>query len=231
MARGEEIDIPHPENEQVLLLMKGRCSIQADDRQFSGLRRTGIFEERATAVYAPPGMRCHIAAEDDTEVAVVSAKAGTRYDPCLVRPDDVKVRRIGKSNWYREVHDVIDTRVEAERLLVGETFNPPGNWSSYPPHRHERSDFPAESRHEEFYHFRLNPPTGFGIQRVYTDDGQIDETIVLRDRDTVAIPRGYHPVVSAPGYHLYYLWALAGEGRQLIAREDPLHSWTAEPRT
>jgi 5-deoxy-glucuronate isomerase len=110
---------------------------------------------------------------------------------------------------------------------VGETFNEPGGWSSYPPHKHDRHDPPAEVALQEVYHFRLQPRQGFGIQRMYSPERGTDEVLVVEDGDTVLIPFGYHPVVAAPGYRLYYLWALAGEGRDLRLREDPAHAWVA----
>jgi len=211
--------------ERVLLLMRGRCQVRVGDQRFGPLARSNIFEERATAVYVPTDSPCHVEADRETEIAVISAPAEMRSQPKLVLPADIVVRRVGMSNWFREVHDIVGSRINAQRLLVGETFNPPGNWSGFPPHRHERNDPPQESSQEEIYHFRLNPPSGFGLQLIYTDDGEVDEPIVVRNSDTVVIPRGYHPVVAAPGYSLYYLWALAGESRQLFTHEDPAHSW------
>jgi len=118
--------------------------------------------------------------------------------------------------------------VKAQRLLVGETLNPPGNWSSYPPHKHDRKA-PSEAPLEEVYFFKIKPPHGFGLQRIYTspeDENPFDEVFLLENDDTVVIPRGYHPVVAAPGYQLYYLWVLAGEERKYGAwSDDPNHRW------
>ena len=112
-----------------------------------------------------------------------------------------------------------------ERLLAGETYNPSGLWSSYPPHKHDTQRAPEESKLEEVYHFRVKPAGGFGIQRVYGDG--FDDAYAVQNRDTVAIARGYHPVAAAPGYELYYLWILAGEERVLHWWEDPSHSWVS----
>jgi 5-deoxy-glucuronate isomerase len=113
-------------------------------------------------------------------------------------------------------------------LLVGETFNPPGNWSSYPPHKHDGRD--GEPRLEEVYHYRIDPPQGFGHQTLYTSDGE-SVTHVVRDGDAVLLPYGYHPVAAAPGYRLYYLWALAGAERRMALYEDPQHKWVAHDIT
>jgi 5-deoxy-glucuronate isomerase len=106
--------------------------------------------------------------------------------------------------------------------MVGETFNPPGHWSSYPPHKHDGRD--GEPVLEEVYHFRLDPPAGFGHQMLYSADGE-SVTHTVRDGDAVLLPYGYHPVSAPPGYRLYYLWAMAGVERRLALHEDPAHKW------
>jgi 5-deoxy-glucuronate isomerase len=106
--------------------------------------------------------------------------------------------------------------------MVGETFNPPGHWSSFPPHKHDGRD--GEPTLEEVYYYRVDPPQGFGQQMLYTTDGEC-VTHAVRDGDTVLLPYGYHPVSSPPGYRLYYLWGMAGEQRKLALHEDPAHKW------
>jgi 5-deoxy-glucuronate isomerase len=108
---------------------------------------------------------------------------------------------------------------------VGETFNDPGGWSSYPPHKHDVHDPPRQALLQEVYYFRLDPPQGFGIQRLYSPERGLDMTFTVQDGDTVLIPYGYHPVVAGAGYRLYYLWALAGQGRSMYLQEDPDHVW------
>ena len=113
----------------------------------------------------------------------------------------------------------------AQRLLVGETFNAPGEWSSFPPHKHDGHD--GEPALEEVYYFRFDRPDGFGFQGLYEHAGS-EEAVFLRHGAVVGIPRGYHPVCAAPGYRLYYFWALAprpGTPRALALHEDPAHRW------
>jgi len=121
------------------------------------------------------------------------------------------------------VHNTFVDDPHARRLMVGDTFNPPGHWSSFPPHKHDGRD--GEPALEEVYHFRLDPPEGFGIQRLY-DAGE-NALFSVEDGDCVLIPRGYHPVAAPPGYRLYYLWVLAGTERRLALHEDPRHAWIA----
>ncbi len=150
--------------------------------------------------------------------------------PVPVTPDDVVVHDRGKPGWQRAVHDVIADTVPAQRLLVGETFNAAGEWSSFPPHKHDGGD--GEPALEEVYYYRFDRPDGFGFQGLYevADDahGGDERAVFLRHGAVVGIPRGYHPVCAAPGYRLYYLWALApraGTARALALHEDPAHRW------
>jgi 5-deoxy-glucuronate isomerase len=123
--------------------------------------------------------------------------------------------------------------VPAERLLAGETLNPPGNWSSFPPHKHDRPNSPQEAVLEEIYFFRVKPAQGFGFIWTYTapDDPEgFSNVFVVEDGDTVLLPKGYHPVVAAPGYELHYTWVLAGEERRYGAwADDPRHAWVKNP--
>jgi 5-deoxy-glucuronate isomerase len=115
--------------------------------------------------------------------------------------------------------------VPAEALLVVEVITPPGHSSSYPPHKHDTDDVPAESFLEETYYHRLDPPQGFAFQRVYTDDRSLDEAMTVEDRDVVMVPRGYHPVIVPHGYTSYYLNVMAGPQRVWHFHNDPAHAW------
>jgi 5-deoxy-glucuronate isomerase len=112
----------------------------------------------------------------------------------------------------------------AESLLVTEVVTPRGHWSSYPPHKHDTDDPPNETQLEETYYHRLRPVDGFAFQRVYTDDGDLDETIAVADGDTVLVPRGYHPVAAGARHDLYYLNVMAGPVRRWCTTVDPRYS-------
>ena len=114
-----------------------------------------------------------------------------------------------------------------KRLMVGETFNPPGNWSSYPPHKHDGRD--GEPTLEEMYYFTIDPPQGFGQQILYTNEGE-SAAHSVKDGDAVLLPYGYHPVAASPGYRLCYLWGMAGEQRKLALHEDPAHKWVHDAK-
>lgn len=212
------------DGEMVAVMLMGIVDGEADGFRFSGQRRD-VFSNKAWAVYVPPSVKFRFRAHIFSELAIVSAPAQQGGEVRLITADHIKSRSVGQFNWRRDIDDIVDASFPAKRLLVGETRNPPGNWSSYPPHKHEVEDPPFEARLEEVYHFRIYPPNGFAIQWLYSDDGELNDALIVRDSDTVVIPKGYHPVAAPPGYAVYYLWALAGEGRRLFFRYDPQHEW------
>lgn len=218
---GEVRRIQPPDGEEsVLVLLQGETDIGS---------RSSVFEQRATAVYLPPGAE-PFAIAGDAELAVATTVGCNLpvddITPVLVRPDDVVIHQRGKPGWQRDVHDVVADNVpSARRLIVGETFNWEGQWSSFPPHKHDGSN--GEPALEEVYYYRFDRPDGFGFQGLYEANGD-ERAVFLRHGSIVGIPRGYHPVCAAPGYRLYYLWALAGVQRALAMYEDPAHRWLTQ---
>jgi 5-deoxy-glucuronate isomerase len=193
--------------------------------------RADAFGGPPAMLYIPPGCEYSIKCESDEMNAIVfsAPAAAGRGGAVLVPPEQAEVQEVGRDNWSRCVMTGVGNSVPAQRLIVGETLNPPGHWSSSPPHKHDSAQSPAEAVMEEVYHFQLQPRQGFGFIRVYTAPGDpepLDEAMVIEDGDTVLIPRGYHPVVAGPGYRLHYTWALAGEERRYGAwSDDPRHAW------
>ena len=213
-----------PEEETILVVQYGAGLVTVAGQGFR-VSRTDVFEERAAAVYIPAGATAAISATSDFEAILFSTPARPGGLPALVSWGDVRVNARGRGTYAREVHDIFVTDGHAQRLMVGETFNPPGHWSSFPPHKHDGRD--GEPVLEEVYYFRIAPAQGFGQQLLYTSDGESVAHLV-RDGDAVLLPYGYHPVSSPPGYRLYYLWAMAGAERRLALHEDPDHRWIHE---
>lgn len=207
--------------EGVLVVQHGTATVSAGGQQFS-VSRKDVFEERATAIYVPRGADLVVRPSADFEAILFSTPTEAVAPPVIVRPSDVRVNARGKDAYSREVHDIFVTDNQVSRLMVGETFNPPGHWSSFPPHKHDGRD--GEPVLEEVYYFRISPAQGFGQQMLYTEAGECVAHVV-RDGDTVLLPYGYHPVAAAPGYRLYYLWGMAGQQRKLALHEDPAHKW------
>jgi 5-deoxy-glucuronate isomerase len=193
--------------------------------------RTDVFSGPPVMIYVPPQSRYELAAASKAiDVGIFSAPStATTTSPALLEGTAVSENHVGRDNWQRTVYLALDQRTPAERLLAGETLNPPGNWSSYPPHKHDRSHPPHEAVLEEVYFFRIKPAQGYGFIWTYTapdDPDGFSTVFVVEDGDTVLLPKGYHPVVAAPGYALHYTWVLAGEERRYGAwADDPRHAW------
>lgn len=191
--------------------------------------RADVFSGAPVMVYVPPQSAYQVTAACALDVGIFSAPSSSSAAPALLEGSSVTSKNVGRDNWQRTVYSALDENVAAERLLAGETLNPPGNWSSYPPHKHDRRNPPGEAVLEEIYFFRVKPSQGYGFIWTYTapDDPEgFSNVFVVEDGDTVLLPKGYHPVVAAPGYQLHYTWVLAGEERRYGAwADDPRHAW------
>lgn len=212
--------------EATLVILGGSCTVEGPGYRYERIgARANVFDGRATSVYVPSGSAYQVYAHSDLEVAVATAPAPAGGEPRLIGPDDVIVNERGKPGFRRQVHDIVDLRTPAQRLVVGETFNAAGEWSSYPPHKHDQFIPGVEVKMEEVYLFKVTPAQGFGVQVLYTSDGELDEAYTIKDGDVTILPYGYHPVAAAPGYQVYYLWVMAGQGRELVPHDDPAHVW------
>ncbi len=223
-------------SELVLDVFTGECAVTvrsaAGTQTFAAGGRADAFAAGPSMVYIPAGYEYTVECPaGEAVLALFSAPAPQDgCQPALVRAEQNLVNEVGRDNWKRRVMTAVGENVAAQRLIVGETLNPPGNWSSAPPHKHDAHRPPQEGVMEEVYYFQVKPPQGFGFMRVYSapDDPRepFDDAYVVEDGDTVLIPRGYHPVVAGPGYQLHYTWALAGEERRYGAwSDDPRHAW------
>jgi 5-deoxy-glucuronate isomerase len=229
LAAGEVLDL-QAGPERAAVILSGRVDATAGETAL-GIAggRSSVFEAPGHTVYAPAGVPLRLQAVDaPAQVAVTAAAASADGGSArIIGPGDQRIADVGKGNWSRTVRTILGPEHRASRLLVGETINPPGSWSSYPPHRHDRHDPPREVNLEEVYMFRVGPPGGFGIQILYDENGH-EEAFLVRDDDTAAIRSGFHPVVAASGYSLYYLWVMAGDGREMMPYLDPAHVWLQE---
>ena len=221
--------------EAVLDVFSGSAAITVDcpsgKQHFPQLGvRADVFSGPPAMLYIPPQSGYEITAGSiDVDAGLFSAPSTVSIAPAVLEGEAVTAKKVGEGNWQRTVYSALDQNTPAERLLAGETLNPAGNWSSYPPHKHDRRNPPNEAVLEEIYFFRVKPPKGYGFIWTYTepDDPEGFSTVfVIEDGDTVLLPKGYHPVVAAPGYQLHYTWVLAGEERRYGAwSDDPRHAW------
>ncbi len=229
LRQGESFTLDARDQETALVVLSGAASLEGPGFSFAEVgRRRSVFAGRAAALYLPAALACAVQARTDVEIAVCQAPSEREGTARLICPEQVKEVVLGKNNWQRLAYMIVDESVPAHLLFIGEALVPPGNWASFPPHRHEKDDLPEEVEMEEMYFFRFDPPQGYGIQKIYTADRSTDETLTVEENDTVLIPRGYHPVVAAPGYSMYYLWVMAGTNRRFLSRQDPRHRWVAQ---
>lgn len=214
--------------EALLVLVTGAAKVTVAGADLGELKsRSDIFAwTKPQCVYVPAGAAWEVAATAATELAVCSAPGGPGRAPMVIGPADIEEVTRGKGANTRHIHPLLmEEREGADSLLVTEVLTPQGNWSSYPPHKHDTDDFPQETLLEETYYHRLNPPQGFGLHRIYTDDRSVDETVAFGDGDVTLVPRGYHPTAAPYGYDLYYLNVMAGPRRSWRFRNDPDHDW------
>jgi 5-deoxy-glucuronate isomerase len=224
-------------NEELAVLpLAGSAVVEVDGRRFELQGRESVFERVCDWAYIPVDTEVRLSSDGGAELALASARADRRLAPAHVRAGDVPVEIRGAGQATRQVTNFMspDAFDAADRLICVEVLTPDGNWSSYPPHKHDDTEG-SLAENEEIYYFRLGRtgsvatgPEGFALHRTYTADGSIDETVVIRDGDVFLVPRGYHgPCVAAPGYPLYYLNVMAGPNpaRTMAIADDPAYAW------
>jgi 5-deoxy-glucuronate isomerase len=228
LNQGESYSGNCGERETLAVIFSGKATFLINEQIYSKIGdRPNVFSGKPHSVYIPKNGVYTITAEGIVEIGLVSAPSDLETAPYVITPEKVTSGVWGAANFTRNFHQILtlagQPNLPAGRLIIGETFTPSGNWSTYPPHRHEREDLPREAFHEELYFFKVNPGDGFGIARYYNDE--IDTGYIIRDNSILMAPKGYHTVVSAPGYTTYYLWALAGNHRIQATADDPTLGW------
>jgi 5-deoxy-glucuronate isomerase len=212
------------ERELCLVFLSGKGRVFVGGKDFGELGgRKSPFDGLPAAVYVPAHTDWRVTATTRLELAGCSAPGGGDY-PARVLEIPPQITR-GKGSNTRYVTNILPEDAPAHSLLVVEVITPGGNTSSYPPHKHDTDNLPEESLLEETYYHRLNPPQGFAMQRVYTDDRSLDEALVIEDGDVTLVPRGYHPVAAVHGYDLYYLNTMAGPRRTWKFHNATEHEW------
>jgi 5-deoxy-glucuronate isomerase len=212
-----------------LVLLRGACQVEyaPSTSPRTGTRatlgpRADVFSGYPHAIYLPPRTTFRVIAHELTELGDGRAPARQRFEPRVVRPEDCGYEIRGGGNATRQIVDILPPGFPADRLLVCEVFTPSGNWSSYPPHKHDVDRPPGEVKLEEIYYYRFSHRDAYGFQRLY--NGRGDRTVTVTHGDLVLIRSGYHPFVTAHGYDAYYLNVLAGTRRSMAASDDPRYA-------
>lgn len=227
LQEGGTIRRPGDDREVAIVVLEGAVRIEAGSRSWSDVgSRASVFDPvPATVLLSEPGQDLEISAMGPATVAIAASPGGDTRVTRLIEPADVRVEARGTGQTSRTVHHLLPPEAEAGRLIVVEVLTPGGNWSSYPPHKHDTNDPPRECLLEELYYYRFRQPQAFAFQRVYSADRSLDEALTPMDGDAVLVPRGYHPVGVPAGYDGYYLNVMAGPIREWRFTLDPDHAW------
>ncbi|MFB9760554.1 5-deoxy-glucuronate isomerase [Ectobacillus funiculus] len=228
LASGAKYSEVLGKQECCIVAVTGKINVTADEEVFENLgTRESVFEKVPTdSVYVSNDRRFEVEGIGQARVALCYSPSEKQLPTRLIKASDNGIEQRGILNNKRLVHNILpDSDPTANSLLVVEVFTESGNWSSYPPHKHDRDNLPEESFLEESYYHEMNPPQGFVFQRVYTDDRSLDETMTVENGDVVLVPVGYHPVGVPDGYTSYYLNVMAGPTRIWKFYNDPDHEW------
>ena len=239
LGRGQRWSFAWTESELALVVLGGTVSIESNRGSWAGVgKRANVFAGLPSALYLPPHTSLSVTAETDCEFALAWAATKEEHPPRLVHPEDVTVELRGGDHASRHINSILPPGFPCARLVVVEVYTPGGNWSSYPPHKHDVHRAAPDGRIleadlDEIYYYKIDRPEGYALQRVYTGPasplqqaGQpIDAAVIARSDDVVLIPEGYHPVSSPVGYTTYYLNVLVGSAQSLAASDDPQFAW------
>ncbi len=233
LAQGQTWSHDTGECEAAMVLLGGRCAVRSNRGEWAGVgRRPDVFSGMPYALYLPRRTSFTLVAlTERVDVAYCWVPTDQDHQARLVTPADSQIEIRGGNNATRQINSIIPPGFDCHRIVAVEVYTPGGNWSSYPPHKHDvhRQDAAGrvvEADLEEFYYYRFDRPEGFAVQRVYTADRSIDAAMLAQTDDIVLVPAGYHPVGAAYGYTCYYLNFLAGSAQSLANAEDPDHAWT-----
>jgi 5-deoxy-glucuronate isomerase len=225
---GDVISELTKDNEVILVMVEGKANLTASGQDWGELGdRMNVFERTPPhCLYVPNDGSWQATATTDCTIAVCAAPGKSGHQARRIGPDGITLTERGKGSNTRYINNIaMENEDYCDSLLVTEVFTPDGNWSSYPSHRHDEDDYPNITYLEETYYHRLNPAQGFGVQRVYTEDSTLDETMAVSDGDVVCVPRGHHPCGAPYGFEMYYLNVMAGPLRKWRFTPDPAVKW------
>ena len=235
LAKGEKWEFDTGENELALTILGGTIDVASNKGEWKGIgSRTDVFHGMPTTLYLSRHTLFTVtAAYAEANFACGWAAATRDFPARLVKPEEVNIELRGGENASRQINQMLPPGFPCERLVVVEVYTPSGNWSSYPPHKHDNRRVDAagnliEADLEEVYFYKIDRPEGYAYQRIYNDDRSLDELMLVEDNYLVLSPEGYHPVVAAHGYNAYYLNILAGSDQSLASADDPAYAWVKE---
>ena len=227
LTNDQDLTFETGDREVAFVILGGKASFRANGKDYGtlGVRRNVFENPKAECFYAPRESTVEIHSPWNVKIAVCATPVDQDSEPQAIHQADVRVSRLGVKPWERDTSFIVDGSTNARKLTVGEAYITPGNWAGFPPHKHDVDAMPAEGVLEEIYYFLFDPQQGFGVQCLYTSDGEIDEAYRVKNDELVEFPHGYHTTVGAPGYNTYFLWLMAGDHQGFYRSNDPEHAW------
>ena len=224
--QGAAVQIGDPRREVALVTLAGGVALTIDGRRLELPGRASVWDGLPWGAYLPAGTWAEATSTGEKAVIALasappSGRDGVSAEVVVIGPDDVTIEVRGAGNATRQINHIITPDFPADRLEVVEVYTPAGNWSSWPPHKHDTDDMPREAILEEVYSYRFRRPEAWAVQRLYRADGSRDLLWAVRHGQTVMVTDGYHPFVAIHGEDAYYLNALAGDHRTMACSYDP----------
>lgn len=233
LRRGERFQSDVPGYETCIVPATGTVDVSVGPETFAaiGLRRKTVWDAEPEGVYVPLGSAATVTCvSDQTEIFIAGAKCDQVFAPFAIRARDIDPVQYGSDDTktHRKIKHILGTKYHGRvgRLLVSELYTVgAGGWSGFPSHKHDTDRLPLETRHDEVYNFRFNPPHGSGLQMLQREDGKPGDAYHIVDGSTIAIDTGYHPCCVLPGYEMYYFTILGGlSQRSLVQYFQPSHA-------
>lgn len=227
LEKGKSYTVTEKNKEFALMILRGTCDVNGDGFNFENVgKRKDVFSGVSELVYVGKDTDFIVTCvSDEVKIAVAKAPAEKYYKPQCVRTEEILVKDLGKGAYARTAAFNLSEKVEANLLYIGEFWVEDGNWASFPPHKHDLDNMPTEGFLDEIYYFEFDKPQGFGVQMVYSKEGDINEAYKVKTGDMVEVPKGYHPFSVAPGYKNYCLWVMAGKHRGIFCTQEEEHKW------
>lgn len=227
LSNDQSLTYETKDREVAFVILSGKATFTVNGKDYGslGVRRSVFESPKAECFYAPRNTTVDIHSPWNVKIAMCATPCDEDSQPQAIRQTDVRVSKLGVKPWERDTSFIVDGSTNARKLTIGEAYITPGNWAGFPPHKHDVDHMPSEGVLEEIYYFLFDPDQGFGVQCVYTADGEIDEAYRVKSNELVEFPRGYHTTVGAPGYNSYFLWLMAGRHQGFFRSNDPDHAW------
>ena len=233
LRRGERFVHQVAGYESAVVPASGTCNVSVLGQRFEGIgQRDHLWGGDAEAVYVPVGAAAEITCvSEQLDLMIGGGRYDTVLEPFAVRQADIDKLQYGSDDTktHRKIRHILGQSNASQRgrLLVSELFTVgAGGWSGFPPHKHDTERGSAETEFQEVYQFRFNPDHGFGAQFVYRHEDDYGPVYHVRSGSVIAIDKGYHPSVAAPGYEMYYFTVIVGaHSKSLVQHFDPHHAY------